>query len=197
MSPLALPFAGFWGWIYLGEPLHWIGMTAMLCLCGAIAVMLPALVISARTLPVALVPVKVRKWWRKRRDRLAEEDGREPSRPHIPLYLQRAIKAADRNQCAYCHQPYTGPRSLQLDHFRPFSQGGLTVFWNMLTLCARCNRIKCDYWVSRKQRRYGYYTYNPFAGTGNAALAAQILAYERWHRFSPGRWVRAGWSLAA
>lgn len=193
MSPLALPVTGLGGWIYLGEPLHWAGMTAVLCLCGAIAVVLPALVISARGVPLILIPVGVRKWYRQR----AKDARGDDYRPHIPMYLQRAIKAADRNRCAYCKTPYAGPRSLQLDHFRPFSQGGLTVFWNMLTLCARCNRIKCDYWVSRKQRRYGYYTYNPFAGAGNAALAAQILAFERWHRFSPGRWIRAGLSLAA
>jgi 5-methylcytosine-specific restriction endonuclease McrA len=125
-----------------------------------------------------LVPGRARIWWRRGQDH----------RPAIPAALRRAVYAADRHRCCFC-----GSRDqLQIDHIRPWSRGGLSALWNTMTLCGKCNRVKSNYWVARD----GYVFYRSFPGSDDAKTAAAILAYEKRHRWNPGRWIRAGWSLA-
>lgn len=176
---MSAPAAAIGGWARLGEPLHAAGFGGFLITGLALGTLLPGLLVSLESLPLLLVPSRWRIWWRHR----------SPRRPHIPSRLRRAVYAADRYRCCYCHSP----AALQLDHVRPWSRGGLTALWNMMTLCGTCNRVKSNYWVARNGQR----SYRPFAGSANEAEAALILAHELRHRWNPGRWIRAGWSLAA
>lgn len=51
------------------------------------------------------------------------------------------IYARDRNTCQYCGVRY--PRQeLNIDHVVPRSQGGISVWENVVCSCHRCNRIK-------------------------------------------------------
>lgn len=51
------------------------------------------------------------------------------------------IYARDRNRCQYCGRQF--PRSeLNLDHVIPRSQGGMSVWENVVCSCHRCNRLK-------------------------------------------------------
>src|SRR5256885_17232242 len=140
--------------------------------------LLPGIVVSVTALPLLLIPGRLRIWYRHDRDR-----------PAIPARLRRAVYAADRNACCWCGMT----AGLQLDHVRPRSRGGLSALWDMVTLCGMCNKVKSNYWVARD----GYVFYRPFQGFGNREVAAQILAYELRHRWSPLRWIRAGWSLGS
>lgn len=179
LASLAMPAAAIGGWAHLGEPLRAAGFGGFLAIGLALGVMLPGFLVSAGSLPLLLIPNRARTWWRR---------GRE-GRPHIPVRLRRAVYAADRYRCCYCGSA----GNLQLDHVRPWSKGGLTSLWNMTCLCAYHNQVKSNYWITRD----GRLSYRPFPGADNEALAAQILSHELRHRWSPGRWIRAGWSLAA
>lgn len=188
MSPLVPPLAGLGGWLWLHQPLHWIGFTVAVSLGILASVVLPAVVVSARSLPLALIPVQ----WRIRHRRRREERGL--GRPAIPRYLYRATRAADRNRCLYCwHTGILTTEGLQWDHVRPWASGGLTVLWNGATLCAGHNRVKSNYWADRD----GYVHYRSFTDADDKALAAAILAVELRARWNPARWVRAGFSLAS
>ena len=51
------------------------------------------------------------------------------------------IYARDQNRCQYCGRQF--PRSeLNLDHVVPRSQGGTSVWENVVCSCHRCNRVK-------------------------------------------------------
>jgi 5-methylcytosine-specific restriction endonuclease McrA len=51
------------------------------------------------------------------------------------------IYSRDQNRCQYCGRQF--PRSeLNLDHVVPRSQGGLSVWENVVCSCLRCNRLK-------------------------------------------------------
>lgn len=176
---IAPPAAALAGWADLGQPGHAIGLVAMLVpgmLAGLVA---PGLAASAESLPLLLVPDRARIWWRHR------NEGRRPS---LPGWLRRAVYAADRNRCCYCGSG----QELQLDHVKPWSRGGLSAMWNMMTLCGRCNRVKSNFWIARD----GYRFYRPWSGAGNEREAEAILRYELRHRWGLGRWIRAGWSLS-
>jgi hypothetical protein len=175
LAPGALLLAG---WARVGEPLHAAGLWAVLILGFLAAVIMPALIVSFESLPMLLIPKRTVIWWRQ---------GRE--RPTIRAFIRRAVLAADRHRCCWCH----ARDDLQVDHYRPYSRGGLNVIWNFMTLCGTCNRVKSNIWVTRN----GYVFYRGFKDSDNKAQALQILAYERWHRWWPGRWIRAGLSLAA
>lgn len=186
---LAFPVAAMSGWEDLGEPLRMTGLGLLLVPGIFLGLIAPGIAVSASSLPLLLIPNRMRIWWRRGQDH----------RPYIPLWLRYAVYAADRRRCCYCGSEW----QLQLDHVRPWSRGGLSVMWNMMTLCGPCNRIKSNYWVDRD----GYVHYRVFADSGSKKLtaevrdsqriAAEILAYELRHRWRPGRWVRAGWTLAA
>jgi hypothetical protein len=176
---LVMPSAALAGWVDFGQPMHAAGLGMMLLPGTLLGVLAPGMAVSAEALPLLLVPDRARIWWRHR------QMGRRPS---IAARLRRAVYAADRYRCCYCKSPL----QLQLDHVKPWSRGGLTALWNLMTLCGRCNRIKSNYWVARD----GYRFYRPWQGAGDEHEAARILAFELRHRWSPGRWIRAGWSLS-
>ena len=178
---LALPL---WGWSYLGQPLHWAGLAV---LAGAGLILWPFLAVAVLCfLPSAPLSVlatrKQRKRYRQRRPR------QEQRSDYISERLHRITYAADRYRCAYCRQKFRW-HELNGDHYVPWSQGGLTVFRNMVTLCGQHNRIKSNYWPGVH--------YRPLEGSDNLALAIAILAAEKHRRRNPLRWVRAAWALAA
>jgi hypothetical protein len=169
--------AGAFSWDGTGQPLHVYG--ALACVALALAVV-PFAVLTLLTfpsvLPGMLVPRAVRAAWRAGKQH-----------PRCPARLRRAVLAADRGRCVFC-----GRRpGLQLDHVVPFSLGGLTWLWNLVTLCGRCNRIKSNFWIASD----GYVFYRPFRGLDSADLAVLILRAERRARRNPLRWVRAAWAL--
>ena len=167
------------GWTRLGEPLHGDGLGAALILGVLGGILVPGLLVSAEALPQLLVPTRLRMWHRHRR----------LYRPAIPVYLRRAVYAADGYRCCFCR----AVDKLQLDHIRPWSLGGLSALWNLMTLCGNCNRVKSNYWEARD----GYTFYSPFAGSGNMAAAAAILACEKRHRWNLLRWMRVGLALVS
>lgn len=193
---IAPPVAALSGWYYLNEPMRVPGLGALLFAGMILGVLTPGALVSAESVPLLLIPDRWRIWWRRRSER----------RPALRAWLRRAVYAADRHRCCYC-----GSReSLQLDHVKPWSRGGLSALWNMMTLCGRCNRVKSNYWVARD----GYVFFRPFMDAGKLAaemcremrlppgttpeeIAADILRYELRHRWHPGRWIRAGWQLAS
>lgn len=183
---LALPL---WGWAQLGQPLHWAGLAA---LAAAGLVIWPFLAVAVLCfLPSAPLSVCTTRAQRKRyRHRLIDKGiPREKQRSqYISERLHRITYAADRYRCAYCRRRFTWS-GLNGDHYCPWSQGGLTVFRNMVTLCGRCNRVKSNYWPGVH--------YRPIEGSDNLALAIAILDAEKRRRRNPLRWVRAAWALAA
>jgi HNH endonuclease len=128
-----------------------------------------------------IIPARWRRAYRRRYTRESQRSAR------IPAWLRRSVLAADRYRCAHCG--YAG--ELQVDHVFPWSLGGMTCLWNLVTLCGTCNRAKSNYW----RYRSGLVIYRAFAGYDVPALAEQILASERRRRWSPLRWLLAAWSL--
>jgi 5-methylcytosine-specific restriction endonuclease McrA len=140
-----------------------------------LAPVFPLMLLGLVQSPGALVPCRWRAWYRYGRPR-----------PAIPVWLRRLVYAADAHRCAYCGNG----GQLQLDHVRPWSHGGRTSFWNLMTLCADCNRVKSDYWADKRGVRY-----RPFEGHGNIVAAAAILRAEKRRRWSPMRMLRAAAEL--
>ncbi len=65
---------------------------------------------------------------------------RIPRRLKLPC-SRRGVLARDRDTCQYCGvQP--GRAQLTIDHVLPRSQGGLTLWDNVVTACRECNRKK-------------------------------------------------------
>lgn len=177
--PVLFPVAAIAAWTYLHEPLRGAGLGLLEGPALLLGVMSPGLLVSFEALPQVLLPSGVRIWWRHQQDH----------RPAIPRRLRLAVLAADRHRCCYCGSVF----QLQVDHIRPWSLGGLSALWNLAVLCGPCNRVKSNYWVARD----GYVFYRGFQGSENQRLAAEIFRFERRHRWNPGRWMRAGWSLAS
>ncbi len=172
-----LPLAGGWSaWGYEGTPGGGYAMLAITAAGLLAGITAPALLLAIAQLPKALVPARLLAWHRRDRE----------DRPHIPDRLRRAVYAADGWKCRHCRATGT----LQLDHVRPWSTGGLTTFWNLVTLCAYCNRVKSNYWTEN-----GRVIYRAFAGANHPEIAAAILAREKRARWSPVRWARASMSL--
>jgi hypothetical protein len=65
---------------------------------------------------------------------------------HINWRLRFLILRRDHYKCRACgRSPATQPNvRLQVDHIKPWSQGGETIAANLQTLCDRCNIGKCD-----------------------------------------------------
>jgi 5-methylcytosine-specific restriction endonuclease McrA len=63
---------------------------------------------------------------------------RVPYRREVPL-TRRAVLDRDAHQCVYC-----GVRADTIDHVKPRSRGGLHVWTNVVSACARCNHRKGD-----------------------------------------------------
>lgn len=175
---LALP-AGSWDG--LGRPGHLAGL-ALLALPGLVIIP-AAIVLGLFLVPrsgAALVP---RSWRRRYRHARGPREYQRSAR--ISPFLRRVIFAADRHRCVYCKSW----RDLQADHYLPWSQGGLTTVWNMMTLCRDCNLVKSNYW-------HGVF-YRPSDGYDDIGRAAAILACERRHRYNPLRLARAAWALGS
>lgn len=183
LASLGPPLLAVYGWHSLGDPLHGSGLMVLLVLGVLAGLMVPGILLSLGDLPKLAVPARWRAWYRQGADRGDQRSS------YIPLYLRKVVLFADHHQCVWCHSS----DQLQIDHIRPWAGGGLAVLWNLATLCGKCNRIKSNYWRDRD----GYVHYRGFKGSVNAAEAANILRCERWRRLSPGRWVRAGFALAA
>lgn len=165
------------GWLAANTPAGIIGFGAVIVTGLFLSVAFPLLTLIAVESPGALVPARWRAWWRSWHE----------GRPHISDRLRRIVYAADRHACAWCRSSY----HLQLDHVRPWSFGGRTSFWNFMTLCGDCNRIKSNYWQVRDGRAW----YRPFSGHGDIEMAADILAFERRHRRNLFRLIRASMAL--
>lgn len=172
-----------WGWAQLGQPEHLAGLAVFLVLGLWLipAAVVVLLFFGPRSLP-ALVPRQQRKKYRHRRPREEQRSSR------ISKFQRRVCYAADRYKCAYCRVRYS-QGELNCDHYLPWSQGGLTVLLNLVTLCRACNVTKSNYWPGVH--------YRPVEGSDNLALAIAILAAERRHRFNPLRLTRAAWALGA
>lgn len=142
----------------------------------------------------ALVTNRARAAWRHWRH------GHGHGRPHIPDRLRRWVYAADRYRCVRCGYAQNEPclprhgcavacgkaHSLQFEHVRPFSRGGLTSLFNGISLCPHCNVIKSDYWVYGNGRAY----YHGLDGATGEREAAAVLAAGLLARRSPARLAR-------
>lgn len=176
---LALPA---WGYANTGHAVHWAVAGGLFL---AALLLWPALVVSVLFLLPSAPSLLVPRSWRIAHRRRHGRDACRSAR--IPEFLRRLVFAADRYQCVYCGNPCLLPRERQVDHGRPWSQGGNTVLGNLFTLCAYHNQVKSNYWP-------GVF-YRPFAGAENVAMAADILRAERLRRLSPARWIRVAWAL--
>lgn len=164
-------------WLAGNDPAGVLGFAGVVLTGLFLSVAYPLLVLIAVESPGAVVPARWRAWWRRWHE----------GRPHISDRLRRIVYAADRHACAWCGSSY----QLQLDHVRPWSFGGRTSYWNFMTLCGTCNRIKSNYWQARDGRAW----YKPFQGHGDIRTAAAILTFERRHRWSLFRLIRASIAL--
>lgn len=174
-----------WGWEQLGKIGHGAGLAVMMALG---LVIIPAVIVLA----IFLVPhggpaLMPRKWRKRYRHWRGPREAQRSAR--ISEFLRRVTYAADRNRCVYCHRGPDPGIPLQVDHYLPWSQGGLTTPWNTMSLCRDCNLTKSNYWR-------GVF-YRPVEGHENVGLAAAILAAERRHRYNPLRLTRAAWALGA
>lgn len=184
LSRWLVPCAGaLFLWLAEDDPAGVTGLGLLLGGGALLALFWPLLVLLAMEAPGALVPSRWRAWYH---DRHRDEQG-NMERPHVSARLRRLVYAADRHACCYCRSS----ADLNLDHYRPWKQGGRTSYLNMLTLCAFHNRVKSDYWVARDGRVH----YHAFTGHNVPALAADIFALERRRRWSPARIIRAAIAL--
>lgn len=60
-----------------------------------------------------------------------------------PKFCRRSILLRDRFRCQYCGQGFQS-HELTYDHVIPRSQGGKTVWSNIVTCCFRCNATKAN-----------------------------------------------------
>lgn len=191
-----------WAWADLGEPLRWAGLGAM-TVTGLLA--WPALALTVLlTVPETAAGFLVPRTWRIRYRRA--HGPRESQRSsYISKRLRRVVLAADRNRCGACRcRPgdwRTSPSGnqvyithLDVDHYRPWIGGGLTVFSNCGALCPPCNQAKSCYWRDRD----GYEHYNRERRSERALAEARwVMSRLRRHRYDPLRLVRAAWALGA
>lgn len=209
---MAIPLGG---WLYLREPLrvggpdagwwHLAGLAAME-LAGLVLIpvsLLLALFVLPAVLRGGLVPNQWRIRHRKRHGRANCKSA------VITASLRRVVFAADRHRCLYCgvtaaelaalpprlcKDGRVRPRTLHVDHWKPWQPGGLTTLFNLGTLCDEHNEIKLNYW----RERSGYIWYRPSErNPGRLAEAARISAAIRWKRWSLFRLWRAAWALSA
>jgi 5-methylcytosine-specific restriction endonuclease McrA len=110
----------------------------------------------------------------------------------ISPFLRRVTYAADRHRCCYTRDRLPD-HLLNADHYCPWSQGGMTTLWNLMTLSRDANLVKSNYWPGTH--------YRPVEGSDNLALAIAVLAAERRRRHNPlvliPRMTRAAWALGA
>jgi len=191
-------------WLELGETLGGRGLAV---LSGVSLLVVPVIMLAVVTAPGSLakaaVPRPARRWWRGPR---WWRGGQRAPHPRPKALLARVVRAADRDRCVGCGVTQVALRqagalikagggkprtSLELDHYFPFSLGGLLIVWNLFLLCPRCNVVKSNYWKTRS----GRVIYRPFAGFRSTHQAAAILRREWVQRFNLLRWWRAAWAL--
>lgn len=179
------PAGGAYGWHeirahFLATPFYRFGE---LGLVGAGLLIFPLIVLAVlavATVPHLLVPRRWRVMYRHAHGRQDAKSAR------IPAHLRMVVTFADRRRCVFCHSR----QGLQIDHILPWAAGGRTWLWNLALLCARCNKIKSNYWHKTP------HLYRPFPGYNNPRLAREIELKERTIvRWSPLRWARAVWAL--
>ncbi len=185
-GPAAAIPAGAWAW--LREPGSFAGLGAAVVLG---LVLIPALIVLVIFLiphsGAALVSRERRKRYRQKLVNSGIPREKQKS-SRISEFLRRVTFAADRYKCTYCRQKIP-VHFLQVDHYCPWSQGGSTTPWNVMSLCSYHNRVKSNYWP-------GVF-YRPFPGSDNERMAREIWAAERRHRLNPLRLTRAAWALGA
>ncbi len=168
-------------WLADNDPAGLAGITVFLALGALLSLFYPLLVILALQAPGALVPGSVRRWWHGSK------------RPVVHAWLRRTVKAADRYSCAYCGSS----ADIQVDHIKPWAVGGRMSFWNFMSLCGACNKVKSDYWVFRSGR-VNYHPWREHEGRNRSAAekqAAAILRCELRRRWSLVRLIRAAVAL--
>src|SRR6266568_2427907 len=168
-----------------GPVLRWV----LLPVAGTACLVLPVLAWSAGGLRPLLTPRRVRMAQRKPyTDPRTSQLVRHP-RPALPKRLRDIIMAADRSRCVACKRsPRRHGVKLQFDHYIPWSFGGLSSLFNVMLLCAECNRVKSNYWRSDSGKVY----YRGWAGMTSATRAGGITRRELIARHSPLRWARVG-----
>jgi hypothetical protein len=62
---------------------------------------------------------------------------------YVPPLNNQTLFRRDAFLCMYCGVRFPS-RELSRDHIRPFSQGGLDVWTNVVTACRRCNNQKAS-----------------------------------------------------
>jgi hypothetical protein len=196
LAPLA-------GWLYLGEPLRWAGLAALV-LAGLLVVPV-AVVWVLFCLPAIVIGGPFREWRIQHRK---HHDRAQCKSAVITAGLRRVTFAMDRYRCLYCgitaaelaalpprvgKDGKTRPRCLHPDHRKPWKIGGRTTLFNMGLLCDEHNEIKCNYW--RERNGYVWYRYrdNPEL----TALAAEITRVVIYRSRNPLRLWRAAWALGA
>lgn len=189
-TSLAAPVLALAGWSDMHEPFKGEGLLALLVLGAIAGLMTPAILVSLGDAPKLLVPARWRASYRYKRKHedhwyLSQQTREEQKSGKVPLYLWRTVLYIDRYQCVWCH----ATEDLDVDHIWPWMAGGLSVLWNLMTLCSKCNTLKLDYCPAK--------WYRPRCSPKNRAEAREILRCERWHRWNPARWVRAGFALVA
>lgn len=96
---------------------------------------------------------------------------------------RRGVLARDQETCQYCgEQP--GRHNLTIDHVVPRSQGGLTVWDNVVTACQECNRKKggrtpeqAHMMLRTKPRQPQYVAF---------ALLGELERHDVWRKYSYG-----------
>lgn len=54
--------------------------------------------------------------------------------------VRQAVLARDGHRCVECGCTESNDADLTMDHVIPFSRGGETTEWNLVTLCKQCNQ---------------------------------------------------------
>ncbi len=62
---------------------------------------------------------------------------------YVPPLNNQTLFRRDAHVCMYCGLRFQ-TRDLSRDHVRPFSQGGLDIWTNVVTACRRCNNQKAS-----------------------------------------------------
>ena len=140
------------------------------------------LVCFAPDLPKQAVP----RHWRARYRAWYGREGAKSS--HITDRTRRLVYIADQFRCVGCGA--LGARDV--DHRIPWAWGGLTILWNLFTLCERCNRvIKVDYWEDIHGRAH----WGRHFSKAHRAEAHLIFRRESLRRWNPLRMLRIAWAL--
>jgi 5-methylcytosine-specific restriction endonuclease McrA len=69
---------------------------------------------------------------------------------YVPPLNNETLFRRDAHLCMYCSERFAA-RELSRDHVRPFSQGGLDVWTNVVTACRSCNNRKA--WRTPEQAK--------------------------------------------